>query len=204
MCSILFTVTVGWKVKAQSKHRPLAGTEVTAQRARASWLPLPLGSFRKQITICPSFAVKIRISEHANKLWCIPLYIVYKRIILHIWLMPCLVTWLWQLTWFIAVFHTLLRKTISDSVTAAQLSLSCRKGPYTKEPVNCKSSYWLSLLSSDLIMWSIISALTALHPRHGEESHRELILYIKHDVCISICEVLRGCVEEKRIPITCL
>lgn len=29
MCRILFTVTAGWKVKAQSKHRPLAATEMT-------------------------------------------------------------------------------------------------------------------------------------------------------------------------------
>lgn len=40
MCRILFTVRVGWKVKAQSKHRTLAGTKMTAQRARPSRLPL--------------------------------------------------------------------------------------------------------------------------------------------------------------------
>lgn len=48
MCCKLFTVTVGWKVKAQSKHRPLAGPEMTAQRARPSWMPRPPGSSRRQ------------------------------------------------------------------------------------------------------------------------------------------------------------
>lgn len=48
MCIILFSVTVGWKVKAQSKHKPLAGTQMTAHRARPSRLPLPWGSSKRQ------------------------------------------------------------------------------------------------------------------------------------------------------------
>lgn len=82
--------------------------------------------------------------------------------------MPCLVTWLRQLTWFIARFPRIVKK--KQSLTQWQrpnYPFSCRKGPYTKEAVNCKSSCQLSLLSSNLIMWSIISAATALHPRHG-------------------------------------
>lgn len=40
------------------------------------------------------------------------------------------------------------KKTNCDSVTTAQLSLSCRKGPYTEEEaVNCKSSCQLYLCS---------------------------------------------------------
>lgn len=58
MCSILFTVTLGWKVKAQNKHRPLAGTEMTAQRARVSWLHLPWGSSRKQNLHMPFICCK--------------------------------------------------------------------------------------------------------------------------------------------------
>lgn len=95
MWGILFTVTVGWKVKAQRKHRPLAGAEMTAQRARPSWLPLPSGPSRRQNHHMPFICWKnydILTCHTSNKL-CIPLYIVCKRIILHIWLMPCLVMW---------------------------------------------------------------------------------------------------------------
>lgn len=48
MCSVLFTATVGWKVEAQSKHRPLAHADMTTQRARPSWLPPPSGPSRRQ------------------------------------------------------------------------------------------------------------------------------------------------------------
>lgn len=114
MCSILFTVRVGWKVKAQSKHRLLAGTEMTAQRPRPSWLPLHSGSSRRQNHHMPFICWKnyIWTFHSATKWWCIPLYIVCKRIILHIWLMPCLVMWLRQLTWFIARFPTLLKNNL--------------------------------------------------------------------------------------------
>ena len=61
MWSILFTVTVGWKVEAQSKHRPLAGTEMKAQRDRASWPPLAWGSSRKQNHHMPFICCKIDI-----------------------------------------------------------------------------------------------------------------------------------------------
>lgn len=54
-------------------------------------------------------------------------------------------------------------KTITDSVTSSQLSLSWRKGLFTKKAANCKSSCWLLLLCSNLIMWSIISAVMAPH-----------------------------------------
>lgn len=46
--------------------------------------------------------------------------------------------------------------------------------------MNCKSSCWLSLLSSNLIMWSIISAQTAPHARHGDESHWGLTARCSH------------------------
>lgn len=36
MCSILFTVRAGWKVKAQSKQRPLTGSEMTAPTCMAA------------------------------------------------------------------------------------------------------------------------------------------------------------------------
>lgn len=111
MCITLFTVTLGWKVKAQSKNRPLAGTEMTAQ----SWLPLPSGQSRKQNHHMPFICWKnyeVWTCSTVNKWSHIPLYVVCKGIILHIWLMPCLVTWLRQLTWFIARFPTLLKNNL--------------------------------------------------------------------------------------------
>lgn len=43
-------------------------------------------------------------------------------------------------------------KEKKQSLTRPNYPCSCRKGPYTKEAVNCKSSCWLSWLSSNLIM----------------------------------------------------
>lgn len=113
MCSILFTVTLGWKVKVQSKHGPLAGPEMTAQRGSAPFLLLDYGSSRKPNHHMPFICRTEREKKWgeyfsfwrtANKWWCIHLHIVCKRIILHIWLMPCLVTWPRQLIWFMARF----------------------------------------------------------------------------------------------------
>jgi len=151
------------------KHRPLAGAEMTAQRTRPSWPPA--SAMRFILETKSPYALHL-LEENvdiwncpaANKWWCITLYNVclmdYSAYIpnalsrdvaptadLIYCKVPCIV-----------------KKTISDSVTTSQLSLSCRKGPCTKEAVNCKSSCCLSLLSSNLIMWSIISAATALHP----------------------------------------
>lgn len=64
--------------------------------------------------------------------------------------------------------------------------------------MNCKSSCWLSLLPSNLIMWSIISAAMALHTRHGKESHRGLVWRCLH-IHVFSSEKLCGKKKKKRL-----
>ena len=66
LCAALFTVTVGGKVKAHSKHGPLAGSEMTARSGRPSWLLRPQVHTQHTITICPSFVGEIRIRGAAS------------------------------------------------------------------------------------------------------------------------------------------
>lgn len=89
----------------------------------------------------------------------------------------------------------IVKTTITGCVTAAQLSPPCRRGlrREKKKVVNCKSSCWLRLFCSNLIMWSIILAEAALRRK---ESHWGAVGRRLH---ISVCTTVIGCAGETHI-----
>lgn len=145
-----------------------------------------------KITICPSFVGKnyeIWSFNTVNKWWYIPLYVVCKGITLHILLMPCLVTWLRQLTWFIARFPTLLKNNLWLSDNGPIIPFMQKRSMYKRGcELQIQSQSVLALLWSNNVIHHF-SSNSSTRPRHGKESHRGLVSRCLH---IHMCN-LRGC-----------